>query len=238
MPSARAAADHVAQLVGPALTDEVAHRVVRDQQLERGDETAADSRQQSLRHDRRQRRRELHPDLGLAFGREDVGDAVERLRRVVRVQGREHEVAGLGERERELDRLRVAHLTDEDDVGVFAQRRPQRPRERLRVDTDLALVDRGDSVLVRVLDRVLDREDVHRPARLMYSIIDASVVDLPDPVGPVTRTNPCLKSHAAASAGGMPISPGVGTASGIARIDIASSPLRKKQFARKRCVSA
>ena len=34
---------------------------------------------------------------------------------------------------------------------------------------------------------------------LMCSIIDASVVDLPEPVGPVTSTNPCLKSHAAAS---------------------------------------
>ena len=78
-------------------------------------------------------RRELHPDLVLALGREHVGDAVERLRRVVGVQRREHEVAGLGDRQRELHRLGVTHLTDEDHVGVFAQRGAQRPRRSVCV---------------------------------------------------------------------------------------------------------
>ena len=40
-----------------------------------------------------------------------------------------HEVAGLGRGERGLDRLEVAHLADEDDVGVLAQRGAQRVRE-------------------------------------------------------------------------------------------------------------
>ena len=81
-------------------------------------------------------------------------------RRVVGVQRREHEVTGLGDGQRELDRLGVTHLTDEDDVGVFTQRDAQRPRERVGVEADLALVHRRALVVVHVLDRVLDREDV------------------------------------------------------------------------------
>ena len=94
--------------------------------------------------------------------REDVPDAVERLRGVVGVQRREHEVTGLGERQRELDRLRVTHLADEDDVGVLTERGAQRAVERVGVEADLALVHDADLVLVHVLDRVLDGEDVDR----------------------------------------------------------------------------
>ena len=64
---------------------------------------------------------ELHADLLLLVRREHVDDAVDRLRRVLGVQRGEDEVAGLGRGERGRDRLEVAHLTDEDDVGVLAQ---------------------------------------------------------------------------------------------------------------------
>ncbi len=82
------------------------------------------------------------PDLGLLFGGEHVDDAVDRLRGVVGVQGGEHQVAGLRERERGADRLEVAHLAHEQHVGVLTERRTQRPLERLGVDPHLALVDR------------------------------------------------------------------------------------------------
>jgi hypothetical protein len=45
-------------------------------------------------------------------------------------------------------------------------------------------------VAVQELDRVLDREDVLGALRLISSISAASVVDLPEPVGPVTSTRP------------------------------------------------
>ena len=70
---------------------------------------------------------------------------------------------GLGQRQGELDGLEVAHLTDQQDVGVLAQRRAQRPLEGWAVGPDLALRDRRHPVGVHVLDRVLDREDVHGP---------------------------------------------------------------------------
>ena len=58
------------------------------------------------------------------------------------------------------DRLQVAHLADEDHVGVLAERRAEALGERRRVLADLALVDDAGPVPVQELDRVLDREDV------------------------------------------------------------------------------
>ena len=77
------------------------------------------------------------------------------------MQRGEHEVAGLGQAQRDLDRLEVAHLAEEDDVGVLTKgaRRPWLERD---VGADLALVDHRHLVMVEVLDRVLDGEDVHR----------------------------------------------------------------------------
>ena len=76
------------------------------------------------------------------------------------MQRREHEVAGLRGRDRERDGLQVAHLADEDHVGILAQRLAERLRERLRVRRDLALVDQRLLARVDVLDRVLDGDDV------------------------------------------------------------------------------
>ena len=64
-----------------------------------------------------------------------------------------------------LHRLEVAHLADEDDVGVLAEDRAERVRERVRVGVQLALVDDAALVGVEELDRVLDRDDVLGPAR-------------------------------------------------------------------------
>ena len=58
-----------------------------------------------------------------------VEQARQRARGVVRVERREHQVAGERGLERDLDRLAVADLADQDDVGVLAQDRAQaRPR--------------------------------------------------------------------------------------------------------------
>src|ERR1700693_3625977 len=49
------------------------------------------------------------------LGWEDVQDAVDRLDAAVGVERAEGEVAGLGDDERRLDGLEVAHLADEHD---------------------------------------------------------------------------------------------------------------------------
>jgi hypothetical protein len=85
---------------------------------------------------------------------------------VERVKRRQDEVAGLCGGERGADRLFVAHLADQDHVGVLAQDALHRLGEALRVGADLALVDDRELVPVEVLDRVLHRHDVTRPGRV------------------------------------------------------------------------
>jgi hypothetical protein len=58
------------------------------------------------------------------------------------------------------------------------------------VRPDLALVDQALLGLVHELDRILDGQDVAVLFSLMWLTIAASVVDLPEPVGPVTSTRP------------------------------------------------
>ena len=81
------------------------------------------------------------------------------------MQRREHEVPGLSRGQRRRDRLQIAHLSDQDHVGVSRSADFQRQREVVGVGADLALVDDALAVRVQVLDRVLDREDVLRCAR-------------------------------------------------------------------------
>ncbi len=153
------------------LADQVPGRVVREQDLERGDAAlAVGGREQRLRDDSLQRAREHDPNLLLLLGREDVDDPVDRAGRALGVQRAEHEVAGLGGGQRGADRLEVAHLADEDHVRVLAERGAERLAEAGGVDADLALVDDAALVAVDELDRVLDREDV----------IGAVAVDLVD----------------------------------------------------------
>ena len=76
------------------------------------------------------------------------------------MQRRERQVARLGDAQRRLDRLEVAHFADEDDVGVFAQNGLQGVGEGVRVGVELALVDEALLVRVQELDRVFDRDDV------------------------------------------------------------------------------
>ncbi len=72
----------------------------------------------------------------------------------------ENEVAGLGCGQRGRDRLEIAHLAQEDHVGVLAERAAQGLAEARRVGADLALVDEAALVAVEELDRILDRHDV------------------------------------------------------------------------------
>ena len=131
-----------------------------DQHLERRDAAAADLPAQLLRDDAVQRLGQHDADLRLAVGGKLIDHAVDRRRRGRRVQRAEHEVAGLRRLDGDRHRLEIAHLADEHDVRIFAQRRAQRVLERVGVRAHLALVDQALLVLVHELDRILDRDDV------------------------------------------------------------------------------
>ena len=84
----------------------------------------------------------------------DVEKALDRRRRRLRMQRRQHEVAGHRRAKRDLRRLLVADLADEDDVRVGAEDRAQPCGERQpRPGVDLDLIEPFGPVLDRVLDR-------------------------------------------------------------------------------------
>ena len=100
------------------------------------------------------------------------------------MQRAEDEVAGLGGGERGRDRLEVAHLADEDHVRVLAERSLQRfaklvasgPISRwLTMHLLWRCTNSIGSSTVRMCSARV---------RLISSMIAASVVDLPEPVGP------------------------------------------------------
>jgi hypothetical protein len=68
------------------------------------------------------------------------------------------------------------------------------------------------------------------------SIIAASVVDLPEPVGPVTSTNPRGLRMKSSSTGGRPRSASFGMTVGIVRITAPIEARWKKAFTRKRAL--
>src|SRR5688572_1165229 len=116
-----------------ALPDHVRDGARDLEDLERGDPPfSALAREKPLSDDALQRFGQHDADLLLILAGKHVDDAVDRARRAVRVQGREHEVPRLGRGDRELDRLEVPHFADEDDVGILPQGRLERRRERHR----------------------------------------------------------------------------------------------------------
>ena len=114
---------------------------------------------QALADDAFQRAGELGDDLRLLVGGEDIDDAVDGLRRVRRVQGGEHEVAGFRSGESDADGVEIAEFGNHDDVRILAQRLAQGAGEAAGVGADLPLLDQAGAVFVNELDGVLQRDD-------------------------------------------------------------------------------
>jgi hypothetical protein len=98
--------------------------------------------------------------LVLLLGGKGVDDAVDGLGRVVGVERAEDEHAHRGAGEGELDGLHLAHLAEEEDVGVVAHGALERGAEGLGVLADLAVDDGGLLAGVDEFDGVLDGDDM------------------------------------------------------------------------------
>ena len=73
-------------------------------------------------------------------------------------------------------------------------------------------------------------------ASLILSIIEASVVDLPEPVGPVTSTKPRGFLMKSISTGGRPSVSNAGMSCGIVRMTAPIDARWKKALTRKRAL--
>ena len=125
---------------------------------------------QPLRHDRAQVLRQIEIDLVVLIARKHVDDAIERFRRVIGMQGRQHQVPGAGQRDRRLHGLAIADFADEYDIRRGAHRAAQRAGVIAGVDADFALVDDRTLVGVQEFDRILDRDYVIRG--VLVAVID------------------------------------------------------------------
>ncbi len=103
---------------------------------------------------------------------------------------------------------------------------------------DFALVDRGLEVRVEVLDGVLDGDDMDRVVAVDLVDDRREVVDLPEPVGPVTSTMPFRSIAISLSCGRDPSSSTVGILFGITRRTTEKLPRCEKTLTRKRVLWA
>src|SRR5688572_5292028 len=127
-------------------------------------------RDKPLRNQRADVERQVHQHLVLTLFREEVDDAVERLVGAVGVQRRHAQVARLGERDGVVHGVPVADLADQDHVRGLAQRVLERRVPRIGIHAHLALGDDAVLVVMDVLDRVLDGDDV--PVAVLVAVAD------------------------------------------------------------------
>ena len=66
----------------------------------------------------------------------------------------------LSRRDRNTDRLKVTHLTHQNHIRILTKRRPQGIGITLGVQPDLSLIDHSHLVLMQILDRILQRDDM------------------------------------------------------------------------------
>ena len=98
--------------------------------------------------------------MGLKTCGEDVEDARDGLGSVVGVQRSEDEVPGLGGGQGGGHGLAVAHLADEDDIGILPQDGANCLGKSRRVGSYFDLFDERAPIRLLKFDRVLDRDDV------------------------------------------------------------------------------
>src|SRR4029077_21083085 len=93
------------------------------QDFEHRDTAAALLRQETLSDEVAECSSEASSNDLLIRGGENADDALYGFRRVNGMQRREYEMASFGRRQRDLNRLAVAHLADQDHLRCLTQRR-------------------------------------------------------------------------------------------------------------------
>ncbi len=148
-------------LLGRSSDDEVAYGVCIDHDL-----TCYDSSslilawEKDLRHDDLHSESELHTYLILLICRKRLDDAFNCLNCIIGMECREYEVSSLSECDGSFDSLEVAHLTDDDDIWVFAEDRSDSVRKCIKLFSEFSLVDEGFFVLVNELYRIFEGDNM------------------------------------------------------------------------------
>ncbi|OQA54072.1 MAG: hypothetical protein BWY42_01738 [Candidatus Omnitrophica bacterium ADurb.Bin277] len=94
---------------------------------------------------------------------ENIDDPVDRLNGVVGVQGCDDKMSRFRRGQCHGDGFQIPNLFDDDYIGILAERDTQGVRKGGCVISDLPLADQTVFVLVDILDRVRDHDDVCVP---------------------------------------------------------------------------
>ena len=124
-------------------------------------------------------------DLGLFIGRECINDPVDGFGGTVGVQSTENQHSHRGAGKPQPDGIQFPHFANEDDIRVGTHGSAQGFGEGTGMKPHFPVDNGTVFVFVNEFHRVFNGDDM-----LFLGIID--IVDLPLPVGPVTRTRPLL----------------------------------------------
>lgn len=86
------------------------------------------------------------------------------------MQGRQHQVPGIGKRQGMLHGFAVTDFTDQHHIRRLTQGIFQRRVKTASIDADLSLIDDRALMPMDVLDRVFDGDDV--PGTMAVAMID------------------------------------------------------------------
>ncbi len=149
-----------------------------------------DSLEQHLGDDRPEAVGQRGADLRLFAGGEHLNDAVHGLGALVvcRVPNTRWPVDAASTAREMVSRSRNSPTRMMSGSSRSAPRSAE--LERFGMHADFAVADDAALALVNEFNRIFYRYDMVLRVRLASSMMAASVVDLPEPVGPVTRTSP------------------------------------------------
>ena len=155
--------DDAVDLVRFIVADHIADGGCHDHDLKGRDHVSVDRRNELLGDDGTEHHRELHRDLVLLGRFEDIDDPADRVRGSDCVKAGEDEVSGLCGGHCGLDRLMVAHLTEQDDIRALAQRSAQCRQIIVCISRDLTLADDAFFMAVQEFEWILQCDDVIFP---------------------------------------------------------------------------
>ena len=108
--------------------------------------------------------------MGLLVGGKSIDNPVDGLGRARRMQSTKHQMAGFGCRERQRNRLIIAHFAEQNNIRVFAQSALQGRGKTLRIATDFALRNNRINFGMHKFNRVFDGDNML--AALSVNLID------------------------------------------------------------------
>ena len=176
---------------------------------------------QTLRNDPAEGVRQPSSDQLLLGKRKHSNNPLYRFGSIDGMQRGEDKMAGFCRFQSNFNGFPVAHFSHQDYLGRLPKGRPQSQAEGRCVAVQFTLVDRALLMAMHKFNRVFNRHNMVGVSFINEINDGGQVEDLPDPVGPVTRTMPFFNCTMSLSWAGRPSFSKFGVSPGITRMTMA-----------------